>query len=228
MAMAEPALAGAGARVAALFTGRAGAFRFARWGRPLAPMIHGTNDEGVRIFEDALGAVAGLAGPGTAEIDPELGANFLVFFCRDWGELAEVPSLARLLPGLGGLLATLAEAGANQYRVVGFDGSGAIRACITLMRYDADLRRVPARTLAMSQSVRGLLLWGDDAFAPESPIALVRDEAGGPGRCIVKPWFAALLRAAYDPAIPAASSEPALALRLAARLAVAGFAATSM
>jgi hypothetical protein len=38
------------------------------------------------------------------------------------------------------------------------------------------------------------------------------------GHCAIKPWHAALLRAAYDPAIPGASADPSLALRLAARL----------
>ena len=62
----------------------------------------------------------------------------------------------------------------------------------------------------------GMLLWSENAFDDESPVAL----AGETGLCVVKPWHAALIRAAYDPVIPAASTEPTLALRLAARVSV--------
>ena len=203
-------------RIAALFTGPDGRFRFARWGRPLAPVVYGTNDEGIRIFEEALASVAALAGLPVQELDQELGANFLAFFCRDWEELTAVPQLPKLVPSLGGLIARLAKAGANQYRVFAFDGSGAIRICITLIRYDRDLRQVSAQTLSVSEALRGLLLWSDRAFESDTPIAVI-----GSGECIVKPWYRALIRTAYDPAIPAASREPALALRLAARVALA-------
>lgn len=203
-------------RIAALFTGADGAFRFARWGRPLAPVIDGTNDEGIRIFEQGLRSFSGLTGLETIDLDPELGANFLVFFVADWSELTAVPRLEKLIPSIGKLVATLTEEGANQYRVFGFDDQGAIRVCITLLRYDDALKQVSAQTLAVSQSLMGLLLWSPRAFAGESPVMLAAET----GLCMVKPWHAALIRAAYDPTIPVASVEPALALRLAARLTI--------
>jgi hypothetical protein len=204
------------AAVAALFTRSDGRFRFARWDRPLVPVITGTDEEGARIFEHALGAVAGLGGLPIAGTDPELGANFLVFFCSSWTELPAIPGLARLVPDLDRLLSVLQGAGANQYRIFGFDDAGAIRICLVLLRYDDDLKRVSARTLALSQSVQSLLLWSDGAFTAESPLALLAPE----GRAVVKPWHADLVRAAYDRALPAASDEPGLALRLQARMAL--------
>lgn len=84
-------------RIAELFTRSDRTFRFARWGRSLAPVIYGTNDEGIRIFEEAIRSVAGLANLQIEDLDPELGANFLVFFSRDWSELREVPHLNNLL-----------------------------------------------------------------------------------------------------------------------------------
>ncbi|MEM8790500.1 MAG: hypothetical protein AAGE80_02695 [Pseudomonadota bacterium] len=200
-------------RVSALFTRSDESFRFARWGRALAPVVFGTNEEGIRIFEEALRSVAGLAGLKIDEIDAELGANFLVFFSRDWAELNEVPHLQKLIPDLSKLVTMLTASGANQYRIFGFDDTGAIKICITLLRYDADLQQVSAQTLAVSQSFQGLLLWSDHAFTKESPIALIDD-----GRCVVKPWYADVVRAAYDPVLPVAGSDPSLALRLAARL----------
>jgi hypothetical protein len=112
------------------------------------------------------------------------------------------------------LAANLSAEGANQYRVFSFDETGAIQVCITLLRYDEALQQVSAQTLAVSQSLMGLLLWSESAFSDESPVALIAET----GRCVVKPWHANLIRAAYDPVIPAASAEPALALRLAARV----------
>ena len=204
------------ARIEALFTGEDGAFRFARWARPVAPVIYGTNDEGIRIFEEALRSVVSLTGLEIAEIDPDLGANFLVFFVNDWSELASVPHLEKLIPNVAGLAASLTEQEANQYRAFAFDEVGAIRACITLLRYDQAMQQVSAQTLAVTQSLMGLLLWSPSAFDAESPIALMADT----GRCVVKPWHADLMRAAYDPVIPVAADDPSLALRLAARIAV--------
>ncbi|MEM6933681.1 MAG: hypothetical protein AAF526_08840 [Pseudomonadota bacterium] len=200
-------------RIADLFTRSDKTFRFARWGRALAPAIYGTNDEGIRIYEQALRSVAGLADLQIQDLDPELGANFLVFFSRDWSELREVPHLDKLIPDLDRLVTTLTAAGANQYRIFGFDEAGAIRICITLLRYDADLQQISAQTLAVSQCFQGLLLWSDHAFTKESPIALIDD-----GRCVVKPWYADVVRAAYDPVLPVAGDDPALSLRMAARI----------
>ena len=203
--------------VAALFTRSDASFRFARWGRPLAPVIYGTDDQGIAIFEEALGAVAGLAGLEVGEIDAELGANFMVFLVNDWPELTGVPHLDKLIPDLERLVATLSATGANQYRIFGFDEGGAIRICLTLIRYDEEMQQVSAQALALGQSVMGLLLWSDHAFtgAGESPIALVES-----GRAVVKPWHADLIRAAYDPVLPDASRDAAFALRLAARMPV--------
>lgn len=209
--MTEPGAAHAW--VAAQFTRRDGSFRFARWGRPLAPVIVGTDDAGCRIFEEGIRAVAGLAGLAVGELDPDLGANFLVFLVRDWAELREAPNLARLIPDLAELIATLDDHGANQYRVFSFDEAGGIRLCVTLLRYDDELQRVSAQTLAVGQAFQGVLLWSDTAFAGESPIAIT-DE----GLCVVKPAFAGLLRAAYHPALPVCAADAAFAYRLAARL----------
>ena len=148
-----------------------------------------------------------------AETDPELGANLMVFFCRDWAELPQVPNLDRLVPDLGPLVVRLAAAGANQYRIFRFDAAGGIKAAFVFIRMDAELAQVPADVLALSQAVQTILLWSDRAFTDRSALA----QAGG--RTILRPDIAALIRTAYDPVLPVADADPALALRLAARLA---------
>jgi hypothetical protein len=201
--------------VAAHFTRSDGSFRFARWGRRLAPVIVGTDDFGCSVFEGGIRAVAGLAGLEVSELDPEHGANFLVFLVNDWAELTEAPNLVRLIPNLGDLIEELTRHGANQYRVFNFEPSGAIQLCITMLRYDEELQKVSAQTLAVGQALQGMLLWSDRAFMDESPIAVTED-----GTCFVKPGHATLLRASYDAVLPVSATDASFALRLAARMSV--------
>lgn len=198
--------------VAALFTRKDGTFLCARWGRPIVPVVFGVEDATLAILKGALEAVVALAGHKMAETDPELGANLMVFFFRDWSELPQVPNLDRLVPDLAPLCERLAAAEANQYRVFRFDAAGAIRACFVFLRMDAHLSELPAETLALSQAVQSILLWSDAAFAGESSLAMVG------GVAVLRPEIAGLIRAAYDPTVPAMARDASHALRLAARL----------
>ena len=83
--------------IAALFTRADGQFLFARWGRPIVPVVFGTDDATLSVVKGAVEAVVALAGHQMAETDPELGANLMLFFFRDWRELPEVPGLDRLM-----------------------------------------------------------------------------------------------------------------------------------
>jgi hypothetical protein len=198
--------------IEALFTRGDGSFAFARWGRPVAPVVFGVSDDTLAVVKGALEAVVQLCGHAMAETDPELGSNLMVFFFRDWAELTEVPGLDGLVPGLPGLVERLVAAGANQYRVFHFDPEGAIKACFVFLRMDDELSAVPAQTLALSQIVQSMLLWSDVAFRGRSPLAVAGD------RTILRPEIAAVMRAAYDPVLPAQSSDPSHALRLTARV----------
>lgn len=198
-----------------LFTRADGQFLFARWGRPIAPVVFGTEEGTLGVIKGAFEAVCALAGHEMAETDPELGANLMVFFLRDWAELPDVPNLDRLIPDLGALVARLAAADANQYRAFRFDPEGAIKAAFVFVRMDAQLSKVSAEVLALSQAVQTILLWSDRAFSDRSALA----QAGG--HTVLRPDIAALIRASYDPVLPAISQDPSIALRLAARIAAA-------
>lgn len=200
--------------VQALFTRSDGTFLFARWGRPIVPVIFGVEDTSLPVLKGGIEAVVALAGHRMAETDPELGANLMVFFCRDWADLAEVPNLDRLVPDLRPLVARLQDGDANQYRIFRFDAAGAIRAAFVFLRMDAHLSAVPAATLALSQAVQTILLWSDTAFGGVS--ALVE----GPAGVMLRPEIATLIRVGYDPVLPAVSRDPSTALRLAARMGV--------
>lgn len=195
-----------------LFTRTDGEYQFARWGRPVAPIVFGVEDETLGVIKGALEAVMMLAGHTMAETDPELGSNLMIFFFRAWEELPEVPGLDRLIPDLAPLVERLIAVDANQYRIFRFDDDGAIRACFVFLRMDAHLSAVPAEQLALSQIVQSVLLWSDTAFMDRSPLARVEEKT------ILRPEIAALIRAAYDPVMPAQSSDPSHALRLSARL----------
>ncbi|GIT85165.1 MULTISPECIES: hypothetical protein [Roseobacter] len=198
--------------IEALFTRSAGQFAFARWGRPIAPVVFGVTDETLSVIKGALEAVMALSGHKMAETDPELGSNLMMFFFRDWDELPEVPGLDRLVPDLGPLLARLKQADANQYRIFHFDTDGGIKACFVFLRMEENLSAVPAETLALSQIVQSVLLWSDKAFKDRSPLAVAGEKT------ILRPDIAGLIRAAYDPVLPVASSDASHALRLAARV----------
>ena len=195
-----------------LFTRDSGKFAFSRWGRALAPVVFGVEDRTLSTVKGAIEAVCQLAGHEMAETDPELGSNFMLFFFNDWAELPKVPGLDRLVPDLGPLVARLQAADANQYRVFRFDGAGAIQACFVFLRMDKHLLKVPAQTLALSQVVQSMLLWSDLAFRERSPLAVAGETT------VLRPDIAALIRAAYDPVLPAAADDLSHALRLSARI----------
>lgn len=201
------------AEIEALFTRQSGEFLCARWGRPIVPVVFGVDDATLSVVKGAIEAVVALAGHRMAETDPELGANLMVFFFRDWAELPAVPNLDRLVPDLAALCDRLAGQGANQYRAFRFDPAGAIRAAFVFIRMDDALAALPAETLALAQAVQVILLWSDRAFSESSPLARLGDAV------VLRPEIAALIRAAYDPVMPAVARDPSHALRLAARIA---------
>ncbi|MGB7244310.1 MAG: hypothetical protein WBC93_19775 [Sulfitobacter sp.] len=198
--------------IEALFTSQSGSFTFARWGRPIAPVVFGVNAETLSVIKGALEAVMVLSGHQMAETDPELGSNMMLFFFKDWDELTDVPDLDRLIPDLGPLVARLEREGANQYRIFRFDNAGAIQACFVFLRMEGQLSEIPAETLALGQIVQSVLLWSDRAFATKSPLAIANQ------RTILRPEIAGLIRVAYDPVLPAVSKDPSHALRLMARM----------
>jgi len=202
-------------QVQALFTRADGQYLCARWGRPVVPVVFGVEEATLSVVKGALEAVVVLAGHRMAETDPELGANLMVFFFRDWAELPEVPNLDRLVPELRPLCDRLAAAEANQYRIFRFDEAGAIRAAFVFVRMDAHLASVAAETLALLQAVQVILLWSDLAFTDASPLV-----AGKGGAVMLRPEVAGVIRAAYDPVLPAVARDPSHALRLAARIAL--------
>ncbi len=195
-----------------LFTRADGSYAFARWGRPIAPIAFGVEEETLTIIKGGLEAVCLAAGHHMAETDPELGSNFMVFFFRDWDELPAVKDLDRMIPDLVPLVERLKAADANQYRIFRFDEDGAIKACFVFLRMDEHLSAVSADVLVLSQVVQSMVLWSDTAFQDSSALAVVGDKT------ILKPEISTLLRAAYDPVMPGAASDASHALRLAARM----------
>ena len=52
---------------------------------------------------------------------------------------------------------------------------GGIWLCLIFLAMDDELSAVPAQSLATAQMVQSMLLWSDDAFRDQSPIATVSD-----------------------------------------------------
>ena len=197
-----------------LFTRADESFAFARWGRGIAPVVFGVEDETLGVIKGAIDAVCRLAGHEMTDGDAELGSNFMWFFFRDWDELLEVPRLGDMVPDLEPLVGRLKEADANQYRAFRFDDAGAIKACFVFLRMDDSLSALPADTLALSQATQSMLLWSDTAFKTQSPLALVGETT------VLRPEIGQVIAAAYDPILPVSSQDPTHALRMSARIGV--------
>lgn len=184
-------------QIAALFTRPDGTFLCARWGRPVAPVIFGLADESLGIFRGAFRAGFAHARHRLTDADPEMGANLMLFFVRDWPDLADIPDLDRLTdtPDLD---TRLARTDADQYRMFRFDADGGIRACLGFLRMGGALSDSHPAQLAEALFMRCALTFAQD-ISPRREMA-------------------ALIRAAYDPVLPVAGTDPAHALRLSARL----------
>jgi len=142
-----------------------------------------------------------------------------------------MPDLDRLVPELAALVGRLEAAKANRYRIFRFEGSGAIKACFVFLRMDVALAAMDAETLALVQAVQTIVLWADRAFDATSPLAraeggvilrptspLARAEEG----VTLRTEIGAVIRVACDPVLPVVARDPGRALRLVARLALAG------
>lgn len=184
-------------QIAALFTRPDGTFLCARWGRPVAPVIFGLADESLGVFRGAIRAGFAHAGHPVADTDAEMGANLMLFFTRDWTDLADLPDLDRLT-GMPDLADRLRRAGADQYRVFRFDADGGIRACLGFLRLSGALADSHPAALAEAVFMRCALTFAEE-IVPSAPMA-------------------ALIRAAYAPVLPVAAADPSHALRLAARI----------
>lgn len=184
-------------QIAALFTRPDGTFLCARWGRPVAPVIFGLADESLRVFRGAIRAGFAHAGHPVADTDAEMGANLMLFFVRDWTDLAGISDLDRLT-GMADLLERLRRAEADQYRVFRFDADGGVRACLGFLRMSGALADSHPAHLAEALFMRCALTFAGNVV-PSAPMA-------------------ALIRAAYAPVLPVAAADPSHALRLAARM----------
>tara|TARA_B110000503_G_scaffold39362_1_gene64760 strand:+ start:1810 stop:2424 length:615 start_codon:yes stop_codon:yes gene_type:complete len=191
------------------FTRSDGAYVFARWGRPIVPVVFGVDAPTLSVFKAAIEAIVVAADHKMDELDTELGANLMMFFCKDWSELLDVPHLDQMIPEIAPLIAKLQAGDANQYRLFRFDAQGAINACFVFLRMDAHLAEASADTLALSQAAQMILLWSDTAPSLLGEINRMT---------VLRPEIAGVIRAAYDPVMPSVAHDPSHALRLSARV----------
>ncbi len=194
------------------FTRGDGEYLFARWGRPIVPVVFGVDEATLSVVKGAVEAVVFMAEHQMAETDPELGVNLLFFFFNDWSELVETRDLDQLVPNLEPLVARLQAEKAHQYRLFRFDEQGAIKAVFVFLRMGGELGNVPAEDLALAEAAQVMLLWSEAAFSEASPLGKAGENV------VLRPEIGDLIRASYDPVMPDVARDSSHALRLAARL----------
>lgn len=193
-----------------LFTRKDGSYGFARWGRQIAPVVFGVDDDTLGYLKEAIAQTVAVTGGTLAETDPELGANFMWFFCTEWDEVAVVPDLGKLVPDLPALVDRLKQKNVNEHRMFIFDKDGSIKMCLLFLRMKGAIADMTVQALGTGETLQSLLTWGEEAFSNQSPIAVLKEN----GICIVKPEFASLVRGAYDPVMPPVATDASHALRL--------------
>lgn len=199
--------------IEAYFTRSDGKYIFARWGRPIAPVVFGIQDESLVTLKSALQSMVGLANHELAETDPELGSNAMFFFFLSWDEVLEVKDLDKIIPDLSNLVERLKSIQANQYRFFRFEAEGGIKAVFTFICMDENLSSVSAEVLCLNQVVQMFLLWSDDAFKHNSPTLVAKN-----GRVILNPIVGDIIRSVYEPTMPLYSNDNSHALRVGARI----------
>ena len=197
-----------------LFTRADGSYLFARWARPIVPVVFGVDDKTLSVVKGAIEAVVTLAGHQMAETDPELGSNLMLFFFRDWDELLELDGIEKMVPDMADTVERLKAQDANQYRFFRFEESGEIKAGFVFLQMDAALSAMAAEDLALAQAVQVILLWGPQAFAERSPLAQMSE-----GQVVLRPDIAAVVAAGYNKMMPAVEHDgTAHSLRMFARM----------
>lgn len=191
-----------------------GGYAFARWNRPIAPVIFGVEDQSLPVLKGAIEAIAQLAGVEVVEVDPELGSNCMCFFLRDWEELTATKDMDRLVPDLANVVKRLQTSDASVYRFFRYDKEGGIRAAFLFLRMTEEMASQAAEVIALTNAVQIILTWGGAAFDGVSPLAVHPEN----GAVVLKPEYADLIRAAYDPVMPVSTNDPTHAMRLAARI----------
>ena len=195
------------------FTRSDGQYIFARWGRPIAPVVFGVQDKTLVTLKTAIQSLTIIANHEMAETDPELGSNAMFFFFLSWDELLEVKDLDRIVPDLGNLVGRLKSLNANQYRFFRFDESGGIKAVFAFVCMDENLKTVSAEVLCLNQVVQMFLLWSNEAFKSKSPTLIAKN-----GRVMLNPVVSDIIKAVYDPTMPIVSNDKSHALRVRARI----------
>ena len=196
-----------------LFTQADGTYQFARWGRPIAPVIFGVNDQILAGLKAAISSTIGITGQKMGELDPDLGTNMMWIFCRDWDEVLELPDIEKLIPGIREKMTDIKNSNASSYRYLTFDKDGAIMFACVLIRPVGEYANQPVSVIGAAETLLTLATFGAGAFKKESPIAVIKEN----NVVVVKPKYAAVVRAAYDQTMPARSDDPAHALRVKAR-----------
>lgn len=196
------------------FARAGGQYQFARWNRPIVPVVFGDHCLDPGLLREALVRLSGITGHPVDLEAPPSAMTYGTLVVREWRDLAATPGAGKAMPGLAKLGAEAERQGGNQFRTFQRDWRGGIKRCVAVIRTAAGrFDDLTPESMALRQAALSFLHWSIPG------VVKLRLVMPGPdGVDDLKPEVVALLRAAYDPAMPVSSRDPRHADQLAERM----------
>ena len=200
-------------QIAAYFTKPNGDFLFRRWGTPIVPHVFGpTAPESDQIYR-AFETISSVSGHPFVRSPDGAGMNLTFFFVNEASDMMRLPGSEGFLGMLAMLVKHLTAGKAALRRNFTTDSAtGAINQMTMIARTKSWLRHDPPNVLALRLTLLTHLTLAMTR-GPEAPLL----DPGAPGG--LHRNLAAILRVAYDPSLPDASTDPAICTQIAALIA---------
>jgi hypothetical protein len=196
--------------IAAYFTKPNGEFLFRRWASPIVPHAFGPTAPESEVLYQAFDTISALSGHPVVRAPDGVGMNLTFFFINEASDMMKLPGAEGFLGMLAMLVKQLMSGkSALRRNFTTDDKTGAISQMTMIARTSGWLRHHPPESLALRLAVLTHLTWALRRDQKAPPL-LVADAPGG-----VHPNVAAILRVAYDPSLPDASTDKALCTQIA-------------
>jgi hypothetical protein len=195
--------------ISTYFSRKDGSFQFRRWGVPIVPHVFGPAAPDMDLFYQAFESFSGLTGHPVVRAPDGAGMNLTLFFLNEARDLMKMPGSEGLLGMLALIAKDLMTGKQSLKRNFTTDPkTGAITQMSMIVRMSGRFKDDTPEILARRMAALTQLAWSM-ARGPNVPPLTVLDAPYG-----VLPRVADILRVAYDPSLPDASSDPSICIQI--------------